>query len=112
MKAQMPIRIQRKRSKGWKLPENAVIVTRGTMWGNPFVVKPDAQPGTQYFCGTYIAVPTVEDAVDCFRLMLEEPSMKGYVEAVKQKLRGKDLACFCKPGQPCHADILLKVANA
>lgn len=107
----MPVRIQRKRSKGWKLPDNAVIVTRGTMWGNPFIVSPGVKPGSKSGV-EYICVPTVEDAVDCFRLMLERPDMKGYVEAVKQKLRGKDLACFCKPGEPCHADILLEVANA
>jgi hypothetical protein len=28
-----------------------------------------------------------------------------------RQLRGKNLACWCKPGQPCHADILLELAN-
>ncbi len=28
------------------------------------------------------------------------------------ELRGKDLACWCKPDQPCHADVLLEIANA
>jgi hypothetical protein len=27
-------------------------------------------------------------------------------------LRGKDLACFCPLDQPCHADVLLELANA
>jgi len=36
-----PIRIQRKRTKGWKKPENAVYVGRGSEWGNPFVVGID-----------------------------------------------------------------------
>ena len=31
--------------------------------------------------------------------------------AAKRDLRGKDLACWCKEGTPCHADILLKIAN-
>lgn len=26
-------------------------------------------------------------------------------------LRGKDLSCFCLLDQPCHADILLELAN-
>lgn len=26
--------------------------------------------------------------------------------------RNKNLACWCKPGEPCHADVLLKLANA
>lgn len=28
------------------------------------------------------------------------------------ELRGKNLACWCKPGKPCHADVLLEIANA
>lgn len=27
------------------------------------------------------------------------------------ELRGKNLACWCKPGHPCHADVLLDVAR-
>lgn len=30
----------------------------------------------------------------------------------KTLLRGKNLACWCKPGTPCHADVLLEIANA
>jgi hypothetical protein len=26
-------------------------------------------------------------------------------------LRGKNLACWCKIGEPCHGDFLLKLAN-
>ena len=32
----MPKRIQRKRTKGWRLPPNTVCVTRPGKWGNPF----------------------------------------------------------------------------
>ena len=28
------------------------------------------------------------------------------------ELRGKNLACWCKLDEPCHADVLLKLANA
>ena len=31
-----PQRIQRKRTKGWRMPEGAVYVGRPTKWGNPF----------------------------------------------------------------------------
>jgi hypothetical protein len=27
-------------------------------------------------------------------------------------LRGKNLACWCKPRDPCHGDVLLEIANA
>jgi hypothetical protein len=30
---------------------------------------------------------------------------------IKRELRGKNLACWCEPGAPCHADVLMKVAN-
>lgn len=30
---------------------------------------------------------------------------------VVQALRGKDLACWCRLDQPCHADVLLELAN-
>jgi hypothetical protein len=34
------------------------------------------------------------------------------VDDVRRELAGRGLACWCKPGQPCHADVLLEVANA
>jgi hypothetical protein len=36
-----PVRIQRKRTKGWKMPPNTVYVGRGSQWGNPFKITPD-----------------------------------------------------------------------
>jgi Domain of unknown function (DUF4326) len=30
---------------------------------------------------------------------------------VRERLSGRDLACWCKLDQPCHADILLELAN-
>jgi hypothetical protein len=35
----------------------------------------------------------------------------GLTAARLPELRGKNLACFCKPGEPCHADILIELAN-
>lgn len=28
------------------------------------------------------------------------------------ELRGKNLACWCRMGESCHADVLLEMANA
>ncbi len=105
----MPVRIQRQRTRGWKKPQNTVCVTRGTCWGNPFVIRPDlptgAKVGHQYF-----AVPSVEDAVSIYRIYLDErPDL---VEMAKRTLRGKNLACWCDPDAQCHADVLLEIANA
>jgi hypothetical protein len=105
-----PIRIQRRREKGWKMPENTVIVTRPTIWGNPFIITQRVAPG-KHTGGCYIAVPTVEDAVECYRIMVTE-HRPDIVQAAQKELRGKNLACWCPLDAPCHADVLLKIANA
>lgn len=105
----MAKRIQRQRTRGWRKPPNTVVVTRGTFWGNPFVVRPDLEPGTK-ISHQYIAVPTAEDAVAVFREWLERrPEI---ADKARRNLGGKDLACWCGlDDEPCHADVLLEVAN-
>ena len=103
-----PVRIQRKRTRGWRKPPNTTCVTRGTLWGNPFVVRPDLEPGTPF--GQYFAVPSAEDAVSIYREYLtQRPDL---IEKARRNLAGKNLACFCEIGHPCHADVLLEIANA
>lgn len=100
----MPVRIQRKRSKGWRKPPDAICVTRQSVFGNPFVGP---------------------DAAELFRLWLADG--RAWVSAGERlaflagrraallarlpELRGKDLLCWCPPGSPCHADVLLDLAN-
>jgi hypothetical protein len=91
------------------MPENTVIVDRSTRWGNPFIVNPKAKPGS-YSGGMYIAVPTLEDAIECFREAVMQ--REHFVATVKSELRGKNLACWCALNQPCHADVLLEIANS
>ena len=89
--------MQRKRTKGWRMPEGAVYVGRGSMWGNPFKD------------GTLLSRP---GAVMAFRLWVEAAVNAPYRERARAQLRGHDLACWCPPDQPCHADVLLEIANA
>ena len=116
----MPDRIQRKRTKGWRMPPNTVYVGRPTKWGNPFDFRR---------CGR-------KQAVRLFRRLLKSSQSKVY-DSIKDEhgnenplgalkvivlretmrrdmheLRGKNLACWCPLDQPCHADVLLEVANA
>lgn len=64
----MPKRIQRKRTKGWQMPVNALYVGRPTEWGNPFVVRPDLPPGELIDeARWYVAAVDSEHAVECFR---------------------------------------------
>lgn len=94
----MPVRIQRKRTKGWRMPPNAIYVGRPSRWGNDFEIGVD---GTAEQCVTlYI------EAMHMLRIASPE-----YFKELLAPLRGKDLACFCPLHQACHADILLKLAN-
>lgn len=118
----MPQRIQLSRKKGWRMPENTVKVDRSTKWGNPFVICSDKGPtGEHYAQDPATAVYLFKD------MLLKEgswspipvplwpkrkiPAQWTTVEDVRRELRGKNLACWCKPGEPCHADVLLALAN-
>lgn len=105
----MPNRIQLSRRKGWRMPDNTVKVTRPGPWGNPFIVNPRVKPGGRSGA-SYICVPTIEDAVACFEEMLL--LRLDWIEEARAQLAGKNLACWCKPGAPCHADVLLRLANS
>lgn len=112
--SEKPVRVQLSRRKGWQMPPNTVKVSRPTKWGNPFTVTEKLRPGTRVGGAYgYVAVPTVEDAVACYREMLtmdgDRPEM---LRADLHELRGKNLACWCRLDQPCHADVLLELANA
>jgi hypothetical protein len=110
----VPKRIQRKRTKGWRLPPNTVCVTRPSIFGNPFKWQGAREAG---YRGTDDQLR--EFAVQIFREWLTDNKRYGHGrEELRQKviarlpeLRGKDLACFCAEGQACHADVLLELAN-
>lgn len=117
-----PIRIQRRRTKGWRLPEGAVYVGRPTKWGNPFVVHSDRmQNGQRYPMDPKVSVSSFRSMVmECGWFPVPLPWPKGKIPAcepttiedVKRELRGKNLVCWCALDQPCHADVLLEIANA
>jgi hypothetical protein len=99
----MPHRIQLKRTRGWKMPPGALKVDRTTRWGNPFTI---AEYGS-------VAAAVAEHA----RWMRGEAvAPDGAVppshEAIRAGLAGHDLACWCALDGPCHAELLLKIANA
>jgi hypothetical protein len=94
-----PKRIQRKRTKGWKMPDGAVYVGRPTIWGNPFVIRRPFTP-----------VEIVAMYRAWMRGHYDSNTMPARPDA--RELRGKDLACWCPLDQPCHADVLLEIANA
>lgn len=95
-----PQRIQLSRRKGWRMPPNTVKVDRTTKWGNHY--RPG---GPVYRDKGFGKVKDAAEAVDLFRRLIA-PTMSDIAH-----LRGKNLACWCKPGDPCHADILIEIAN-
>ncbi|MGN6554026.1 MAG: DUF4326 domain-containing protein [Verrucomicrobiota bacterium] len=119
-----PKRIQLKRTKGWRLPANTVKVDRSTRWGNPHkihVLPDDIDPLTLQMDCQHGICYSAEAAVNRFRrslntgLPLATNERRGWhitLADIKRELRGKNLACWCKLGQPCHADVLLEIANA
>lgn len=74
------------------IPFNAVYVGRPSKWGNPFVVDKDGD----------------RDAV--ITAYMAWFTLNKTLQGDLHELRGKDLVCWCAP-LPCHADVLLELAN-
>ena len=89
------------------MPPNTIYVGRPTKWGNPYRV------GTPMvdlvgFDPDYPRAPmSADDAVESFRQMLLFRD-----DLDLNELRGKNLACWCRLDQPCHADVLLEMATS
>lgn len=105
----MPKRIQQKRTKGWRKPEGAVSVARPSKWGNPYTLE----WARGYWAGYAVTESDLRsEVVTCFRndrlfLDCDYPS----IATIRAELRGKDLMCWCPLDLPCHADVLLELAN-
>jgi hypothetical protein len=77
-------RVWNRRRKG--VPGHAIHVYRPGYFGNPF------------------------DTAAEFEEWAMKPEQAEYRAKARELLRGKDLVCWCAP-KPCHADILLRIAN-
>ena len=103
----MPVRIQRKRSKGWQMPPNTVYVGRPTKWGNPFTVGVDGDASECVAKYAELWMPYTHKDGDLEKFLISDANLSEIIA----ELKGKNLACWCKEGQPCHADFLLSIAN-
>lgn len=113
-----PERIQLKRSRGWRIPPNTLKVDRSTQWGNHWVAWKDDDGvwnATRNSCEHHPCASkeaAVKMCVDEFRKeTLDRISHYGGMTWLLP-LRGSNLACWCPVGTPCHADVLLELANA
>lgn len=108
----MPERIQLRRTKGWRKPDGAIVVARPSKWGNPYGVSGETDAAA--------AVALYVDLIERCSLDTVEPKLRhdglgvwdrDIKATIRAHLRGKDLACWCPLDQPCHADVLLELAN-
>ena len=125
-----PKRIQRKRTKGWRMPEGAVYVGRPGKWGNPiyvrvdiddpnrwWIVQDDPEGGHTELDWHHGKTDALGAAADQFADDLTSGDPLGAAGAypnaatIRAELAGHDLACWCPLDQPCHADVLLELAN-
>lgn len=92
-----PRRVVLSRKKGWKMPSGTVKVSRPSKWGNPFAVDKYGRAKAVEMFHNYIG---------------HQNSPLGFEPEDIEQLRGKNLACWCKLDEMCHADVLLAIANA
>ncbi len=89
------------------MPEGAIYVGRPTRWGND--LRPDMLDLHDRPLG-------VTRAIEMYRIatlrMIDDYPDPEWVAAWFAPIRGRDLACWCRLDQPCHADVLLELANA
>lgn len=114
-----PQRIQRKRTKGWRMPEGAVYVGRPSRWGNPWEIVKQRRTWLDEFAkrttygvvdyrrGAWLGTFASEDRAAYWAVVGFRRDFEGDLAP----LRGKDLVCWCPLDQPCHADVLLELAN-
>lgn len=97
------LRIQRKRTKGWKMPEDAVYMGRPSPWGNPFNWE-DINPKVADTLRKRMARLR-------FREWIQHPDQSELLARAKKELKGKKGACWCKLTDPCHVDVWLQLIN-
>lgn len=90
----MPQRIQR--LKGFRLPAGSVFVGDPTPWRNPFTVHQ-----------RMLWTPAV--VIEMYAGFVRDRQV--LLDAVRSELAGHDLACWCPLTTPCHADVLIELAN-
>jgi hypothetical protein len=112
--ARTRLRHQKKPKTGWRKSRFSVNVGPHTKWANPFLIYKFT-----HNCGLPKSV-ALKAAAKCFEMCLmgghtpEDPTIREKMEVIKRdirELRGRNLACRCELSKPCHADLLLALAN-
>ncbi len=112
-------RVQRRRTKGSRLPERAICVSRPSVWGNPWTTVDAAFTGAPVPNRRAWAATRFRDEWSTILLRTDNSirARLGYdadvplLTIIRAELGGRTLACWCPPEAPCHADCLLVLAN-
>ena len=114
-------RIQLSRKRGWTMPPNTVKADRSTGFGNPYRVslaksrdgKPLDKPWVVESNAHAIMwmFATKDEATAAAVRLFTETMTDHMKDKVRLALKGKNIACWCSTGSPCHADVLLEIAN-
>ena len=102
------------------MPDGAVYVGRQSVWGNPYRVIHINKTTWQVAHHSHVLDEYVSrtgnearhDAVERLRRLFEHDRDPWGKDRVRSELRGRDLACRCPDGAPCHADLLIEIANS
>ncbi|MFD6029811.1 DUF4326 domain-containing protein [Cellulosimicrobium funkei] len=113
-----PLRIQQRRTKGWRKPRDTVSVARPSKWGNPVrivAVRPsgpfDLERDGVGFIGQHTDIGSARASAARRYRDLVLLGLAPSAEDIRTALAGKTLMCWCPLDQPCHADVLLELAN-
>lgn len=108
----MPVRIQMSRRRPWRAEHpDAVIVARPSKWGNPWRVGDTGLIETPFRVGEGEVYVREIDITPALAVELYRQAFAPDAEAIRAELAGRDLACWCPLDRPCHADVLLDIAN-
>ena len=97
------------------MPPGTIYVGRPSVWQNPFVIGPGLDRGVALTLFDDLARglihPEMHEHADVTAWMKRISAYGHPSEAARAFLRGRDLCCWCRLDQPCHADIWLEIAN-
>ncbi len=107
-----PIRVQLMREKGWRMPPDTVKVDRTTKFGNPFSAY-EPEKAVQFFRRWITGELTDSEISEKFPQIIAHHliSRRKIIQGALPDLIGKNLACWCDHAQPCHADVLIELAQ-
>lgn len=103
------------------MPEGAIYVGRPTVWGNPYRVIRQGKTTWEVYAfegsspmASFQSRTGIEArafAVERLLCLIDNYRDPWGADRIRKELAGSDLACWCPLDQPCHADVLLEIAN-